>query len=552
MRTVPHKHKAAPTSTTTTTTITTMKKSPLPSTPDEIPSSDIRQHPLTSEELHDIRSLIGSAKKSSNNNASLAQQTQPLAGRRVMIPITSKAFFEGTLQPPTKNVLNISRNNAADVAMQEQIIMNVGGGKFEEMTRAKARDFLEKQQRLSETKEKKKKKAVKSSLKSKKATSKVTTRNDDAPTPSTADEREQERQPSLLPLIEIRETHDPNGRILNSEVVNMSNTMQRLGNSMKNVNDKSGDNKNDDDDDGDGKELGEMLARTLKSAQEDIITLDTKKLISFADAEEEKTPEKHAASANKTRGTRTKEAPISEADYDALCTRLEELERMEEEDGEEKRSSVESSKRLQSGGWGKGFLNGGSTKKKGGKQKQQQQQQLGGGTKERFGAKGAYGNVKERTPATMGKVSESTAAAAAAATAIQEIESDSIDDSIPSDNNNASSRVSFSGSNQIKEIPRIGQSKVPPRPTTTTTAARGRPSRASFDSFRPTSTNGVDVPEVADPFGQVSQPFEEKVLRGVVKERGGSSAAKSSGSGGGDAGGTKRLSRFAQQRLQRG
>ena len=101
-------------------------------------------------------------------------------------------------------------------------------------------------------------------------------------------------------------------------------------------------------------------------------------------------------------------------------------------------------------------------------------------------------------------------------------------------------KVSFSGVNEVREIPRIGRTRVPPRPT----------SAPGHSEFATALLPGV----VADP---PAVPFEGNVFRGVVKERnaaivdGGGvvDAARQDGSGGG--GGKKRLSRFAQQRLER-
>ena len=87
--------------------------------------------------------------------------------------------------------------------------------------------------------------------------------------------------------------------------------------------------------------------------------------------------------------------------------------------------------------------------------------------------------------------------------------------------------VSFSNNNEVKEIPRIGQAKIPPRP------APGPP--ASFHSM-------------ADSFAPVdSTPFDDSVFRGVVKERNviNDNEVK-------DQLPKKKLSRFAQQRLEKG
>ena len=105
-------------------------------------------------------------------------------------------------------------------------------------------------------------------------------------------------------------------------------------------------------------------------------------------------------------------------------------------------------------------------------------------------------------------------------------------------------KVSFSGENEVREIPRIGRTRVPPRPN----------SAPRHSEFATALLPGVGV--VVDP---PTVPFEDNVFRGVVRERnaaivgGGGGvvvdAVRQDGNGGG--GGKKKLSRFAQQRLER-
>jgi len=139
---------------------------------------------------------------------------------------------------------------------------------------------------------------------------------------------------------------------------------------------------------------------------------------------------------------------------------------LEEEDGKSKRVNVKSSKRLQSGGWSKGFLN--NTKKKSAPKKS----------------------------APKKKEANTTKASAEPNRAKSER---------PSENK---SRVSFSNDNKIKEIPRIGQSKVPPRPAKTSST----PARPLAD-FHPTSANNnLQDPEddINSPFSSVSPSFHLK------------------------------------------
>ncbi len=94
-------------------------------------------------------------------------------------------------------------------------------------------------------------------------------------------------------------------------------------------------------------------------------------------------------------------------------------------------------------------------------------------------------------------------------------------------------KVSFSSKTEIKEIPRVGMNRVPPRPISATATTTILDSPADLNPFTPISTI----------------PFEDNVFRGVVKER--ASIERTNEQPTQDAGGKKKLSRFAQQRLQR-
>ena len=178
---------------------------------------------------------------------------------------------------------------------------------------------------------------------------------------------------------------------------------------------------------------------------------------------------------------------------------MEELERLEEEDAKSKKDNAKSSKRLQSNGWSKGFLN--NTKKK--------------------------STQKKKAAATPISGQSALRVTHSNATAVEK-----------SKQSERISKVSFSGDNKVKEIPRIGQSKVPPRPTN---SAR-----------RPVTFNSALESDV-DPFSPVTTiPFEENVFKGVVKERDTHEPVREVGEVRESAHqGEKKLSRFAQQRLQR-
>eukprot|EP00984_Skeletonema_dohrnii_P026665 scaffold16037_cov139-Skeletonema_dohrnii-CCMP3373.AAC.2 len=455
-----------------------MSKAPLPASASDINPSDIRKDPLSLDELRKIKSLIDVAKGSGASKQ--ATSCQPLTGRRVMVPITSKAFFEGVLQPPIKD----SGSSSSGTAAEEQIVVNIGGGHLKEMTRVQACAYLDKQLDVldkSNASKAKKTKAKSTALKKGFLNSAKSKANDKKPTTSqnkaTISQEILSQEEAMFPLMEIREECDVRGNIVNAEVINMSNTMKRIDDRLKNEGDIA--------EAGEGAEIGKLLADTLKESEADITTgLDKIKL-------EEKQADNNVEPMKAT--------PVSDEDYEAILQRLEELERLEEEDAKSKKVNKTSSKRLQSGGWSKGFLN---TNKKSIKKAQ----------KEKHVKLDA--NV-ETIPTTRSTVTTT-------------------DTQVKN-----STRVSFSSKNEVKEIPRIGLNKVPQRPIPATTGA------AAADAV-------LDSSSELDPFTPRSTvPFEDNVFRGVVMERT-SPIVKANDDQTAQGAGERKLSRFAQQRLQRG
>ena len=573
---------------------------PLPSTTDDIP---MRSQPLSPEELADIRSLIGAAKKvsssvhdddekSTTNTSNRVKQ--PLDGQRVMVPITSKAFFEGVLKPTKTDDMD-----KGDY-MNEQIIVNKEG-KLVEMTRAEAADMFDKLNEGPPTPPKK-------TVPTKAAPQKSAIREGRI---SSSMQSSTETEETEFPLMEIRETCDVGGNIINSEVVNMSNTIQRLGNATANIQGE-----------GDGKQLGNLLAQTLQEGEEDI----AKDLhVSYT---EDREGYVHVVTKSKPK------EPISDEDYGALYARLEELERLEDEDARAKLDNVKSSKRLQSTEWSKGFLN--KTKKSRGKSpsalrargkspsalrvrgkspsalKKEDSEKNVAFSSVSFNAEeseikdklvsfstvsfnaeddeikdklvsfstvsfnaendeinDALSDVESeksvsfstakpidgsvsfsanedceipsnlRKPYSLHSDKELRVSFSSVSFNTEDIEIDDLSRKTDDDEISAATpqmlskgednvpTVSFSNNNEVKEIPRIGQAKVPPRP------APGPP--VSFNSG-------------AESFAPVdSAPFDDSVFRGVVKERN-----VINGNEVKDQLPKKKLSRFAQQRLERG
>ena len=121
---------------------------------------------------------------------------------------------------------------------------------------------------------------------------------------------------------------------------------------------------------------------------------------------------------------------------------------------------------------------------------------------------------------------------------------------LPSSSSNSSARVTFSDDDIITEIPRIGQSKVPPRPVSAP--------RPVYFNDRPSMTTTSFSTEDAPTLRSSSIPNEgNNIFGGVVKERisiegSGDSKEQTPSQDRSNGDGGKKLSRFAQQRLQRG
>jgi hypothetical protein len=76
------------------------------------------------------------------------QSSKLLNGRQVKVPLTSKAFFEGTLEPTVANTKekNYTSNdgNKCNNVNEEHVLMNLGSGYMAEMNRNEACDYIQK------------------------------------------------------------------------------------------------------------------------------------------------------------------------------------------------------------------------------------------------------------------------------------------------------------------------------------------------------------------------------------------------------------------------
>jgi len=121
---------------------------------------------------------------------------EPLTAKKVMVPMTTRAFFAGTLKPPVKDE-------------QEQVLVKMGGSNLVELDRLQAINHLDGRiQSLSV------------------ADDSTTTANSDIST-AAAGESSMEVEPSL-PFFEIREELDESGREVKAEAINVAKQLELL------------------------------------------------------------------------------------------------------------------------------------------------------------------------------------------------------------------------------------------------------------------------------------------------------------------------------------
>jgi hypothetical protein len=224
---------------------------------------------------------------------------RPLTNREILIPLGRQAFMPGVLQPIT------------DSKGREQVLFRTGDNEKKQISREEALEII--QREIDEQKEKKP--VLKSSLKKTVLPSpKQMTQDERYPLPST-----HFKLAGDLPYFEIREEYDASGNV-HGEAINVTKQLEYL----------------EDQANGDVGALGpsseEKVARAEDHEYNETIPEDIQ-------------PKKK----------------LSDDDFDALSKRLEELTRLEEQAEKEGAKNRKSSKKLQSKGWGKGFLNRTST-----------------------------------------------------------------------------------------------------------------------------------------------------------------------------------------------
>jgi prefoldin subunit 5 len=257
----------------------------------------------------------------------------PFSNRKVMIPLTSKAFFEGTLEP------TIQKGQSCNNDKIEQLIVNLGQGYLSEMTKDEASEYIDQRMKalrpIVEVKRKVKKdaklKLKKGFLQSKKPAKKNATRRPSSPTVI-----------EQLPFIEIREEFDRDGNEIKGEAVNMSKQLHNVRQAIQSKKGESG-------------TRNEILDTLLDSVPESTDIEDGTDEANILDTDMNTT----VADMN--------EVETNVRPYTEISARLDELILLEEEERRKKNTNAKSSKRLQGKGWAKGFLSNNKqvSKKKG-------------------------------------------------------------------------------------------------------------------------------------------------------------------------------------------
>lgn len=291
------------------------------------------RHPLSSNQLDDIRSFL-------DGTANPPTMTK-VSGKRVLVPVTNKALFEGTLDPPS-----------SPTTEEEQFVVHIGDGKFREKSRSDARRLFNKQ-------------ADKSSIGTSASQQSSTTahslgqeireiQTNELKRVADIKSTKSQKSPSDegLPLIEIREEWDESNAEgpVRSEIVNISKQMERLNAGLKKA-------ENRDDE----KRFGGLLADLLRSGDADIQTADIQDAVADDSNESKEAILYEVQTENPPRS-----AKISDKEYKSIYSRLEELEKLEEASINEKiidRTKNSTEKNSNSAGWTKGFLNAKPKKK---------------------------------------------------------------------------------------------------------------------------------------------------------------------------------------------
>jgi prefoldin subunit 5 len=374
------------------------------------------------------------------------QLRRPLTGRSVLVPFGSKAFFPGSLKPEILTSASTSEH-------EEKVIVLAKNGQREEMTRSEALDFLQKEMDAL----RKHVKEPPSSLKKK---------------PAKVAEPTQKQSPNAstpaIPYFEIREELDTSGNEIGSEAIDVSQHLEYLRNNTDVVD-------------------GDTLPPRVNQ------------------------PSVDSGPAEEIPVENDKPKPLSDQDFDALSSRLEELAMLEEASGNEKAVNLTSAKKLQSKGWSKGFLN---TSQKKAKSKKPKAGQLGSTPGEERKVSFADGghespraDPKAAAKAMPGPLPARRPFDPSVFSGVIKERSDKATSNKkpPPEEETTGSRVTFAADkNEIREIPRVGQTSV-------STIKKPSP---TIKHATPPEVRGNQAPRTTE-----EQPQQEKKLSRFAMQR---------------------------------
>ena len=329
------------------------------------------------------------------------QKCKKLTGMQVMIPITNKAFFSGTLAPTlipnhhsnsnnndnnnnsnsnsnsNSNHETITPNNHTKQIIIRQnipdeiIMMNLGQGYLAEMTIEQASNFIERRLESiyasssntnkfkNKSKTKDEQSNPKSIIKQNKNNYRYSSSKNDNLNKKISEKNDQDHSNiknsnhASLPFIDIREEYDDFGNIIKSEAVNMADQLNHLKSQTERKTKHNKTNNIDDDDSDDIKDNDKESSLLTQMVQN--ISIDSEDFQTESVFNSKIEANKPFTSNNK----------LSEEKFQSMLSRLDELVQLEETTEQNRKVNLRSSKKLQSKGWAKGFLtNNHSGKKK--------------------------------------------------------------------------------------------------------------------------------------------------------------------------------------------
>lgn len=414
------------------------------------------------------------------------QGPKPLTGRRVMVPCTTQAFFEGRLQPATRSEATSCTGtsigtDARPRPSEERVLANLGDGYLAEMSREEAADFIKRRADAAARPSH----AISASGK-KKSALKQTRQGERVKTSKKQQKQPQTPAQSALPFFEIREEFDSEGRQVKAEAVNVAKEMKALKDGLRSQRDSGSEGAN-------GGEEAREIRQLIENMDLDANEGETVQGINDDEVEALESQQQQQA-----------DKPVSDEKYSSLSARLDELARLEEEAEKNKNEGKDSRQRLQGKAWGKGFLSN-SDKGPGSKQakKPKKSNKKGGWNK-------GFLNAEPKVE----KISPEKAEPTDASTEEPEREK----------------TVAF-GENEIKEIPRIGQNSIKAAPKLKSPTRFGTAPHAQEQAAPITNDlfSGVVMERPAESSGSVDIARSKQEQHQQPR---------------------KKLSRFAQQRLE--